>query len=94
MNEHTQFSGAHLLIAFLAGAATGAAVAILTAPHSGRETREAVRDWAREKQERVERVPHAVHSAYTEAVRAAREAFVAALERESGAASEETSAGA
>ena len=41
-----------------------------------------MRDWAKETHDRVERVPRAVHSAYTEAVRAARDAFVQALERE------------
>lgn len=88
MSEHSHYSGAHLLIAFLAGAATGAAVALLTAPLPGREARESVRDWAKEAQGRVERVPRAVRSAYTEAARAARDAFVEAFEAQETAVQE------
>jgi gas vesicle protein len=83
MSDHSHYSGAHLLIAFLAGAAAGAAVALLTAPAPGREARESVRGWAKDAQGRVERVPRAVRSAYTEAARAAKDAFVRTFEAES-----------
>jgi gas vesicle protein len=45
--------GAGVLLAFLAGAAVGAAVALLFAPAPGSETREAVNRRAREGRDRV-----------------------------------------
>jgi gas vesicle protein len=45
---------AGVILAFLAGAATGAAVALLMAPTSGEETRRALSDKAREAGERAE----------------------------------------
>jgi len=47
MSEERGVSGGSLLLAFLAGAAAGAVVALLTSPKSGREMRESVRSWAR-----------------------------------------------
>jgi gas vesicle protein len=66
MSDERPVSGASLLLAFLAGAAAGAVVALLTAPKSGRETRESVGSWVRRSGagDTVER-----------AVRAAREAI-------------------
>jgi gas vesicle protein len=47
-------SGAgNVLLAFLAGAVTGAAVALLMAPASGEETRQFLTDKARESRERA-----------------------------------------
>ena len=52
--QQQQGSGAgSVLLAFLAGAAVGAAVALLYAPARGEETREAVNRRAREGRERV-----------------------------------------
>jgi gas vesicle protein len=52
--EQHQGSGAgSVLLAFLAGAAAGAAVALLYAPARGEETREAVNRRAREGRDRV-----------------------------------------
>jgi gas vesicle protein len=45
---------AGVILAFLAGAATGAAVALLMAPTSGEETRRVLSDRAREGRERAE----------------------------------------
>lgn len=45
--------GASVLLAFLAGAVVGAAVALLYAPAAGTETREAVSRRAREGRQRV-----------------------------------------
>ena len=47
MSEDRNVSTATLVLAFLAGAAAGAVVALLTAPKSGKETRESVADWVR-----------------------------------------------
>ena len=52
-HEQRQSSGAGVLLAFLAGAAMGAAVALLYAPARGQETREAVNRRAREGRDRV-----------------------------------------
>lgn len=58
MSEHNGFSGTHIFIAFLAGAAAGAAVALLTTPTTGSENREKLRhayDTARVKLTRAEK---------------------------------------
>jgi gas vesicle protein len=52
-HEQRENSGAGVLLAFLAGAAVGAAVALLYAPARGEETREAVNRRAREGRDRV-----------------------------------------
>lgn len=66
-----RFSGSHVLVAFLAGAAAGAVVALLTAPKSGRETREDIKDFGRNFAGTAQKVPGALRSAST----AAAEAF-------------------
>ena len=47
MSESRNVSGGGLLLAFLAGAAAGAVVALLTAPKNGREMRESLESWVR-----------------------------------------------
>ncbi len=79
MSESNRYSGAHLLIAFVAGAAAGAVVAYLTAPRSGRELREDLKGWAGDVREKAVRVPHAVREAYSKASQAAKTAFAEAL---------------
>jgi gas vesicle protein len=66
MSDERGVSGGNLLLAFLAGAAAGAVVALLTAPKSGREMRESVGSWVRSGGPR---------DAVDRAVRAAREAI-------------------
>jgi len=44
MREESYSETTDMLVPFLLGAATGAALALLYAPHSGRETREILRD--------------------------------------------------
>ncbi|MBZ5640909.1 MAG: YtxH domain-containing protein [Acidobacteriia bacterium] len=85
MSDSSRYGGAHLLVAFLAGAAAGAAVAYLTAPGSGRETREQLKGWAGDARAKAVRVPHAFREAYAKAAEAAKAAFVEAL-RDSGGA--------
>ena len=53
MAQERSDSGASVLVAFLAGAAVGAAVALLFAPASGEETRAAVKGKAREGRDKV-----------------------------------------
>ncbi len=71
------------MLAFLAGAVSGACVALLTAPQSGGETRERLRGWSRETQARAGRVPQAMHSAFRRASTAALDAFTEALDERS-----------
>lgn len=52
-NQQSNNGGSGVLLAFLAGAAVGAAVALLFAPAPGSETREAVNRRAREGRDRV-----------------------------------------
>ena len=69
------FSGTQLLIAFVAGSAAGAAVAYLTAPRSGKETREALQVWARNARDKVGRIPQALGAAAERASEAGKDAF-------------------
>ena len=80
MNEIHRSSPAALFLAFLAGAVAGAAVALLTAPQSGRETRDRLKDLAKDAAGKAARVPPSLHEAYARAAQAAREAFIETLE--------------
>jgi gas vesicle protein len=71
MSEDRGVSGGSILLAFLAGAAAGAVVALLTAPKSGREMRESVGSWVRRG---------GAGDAVNRALRAAREAIDGANE--------------
>ena len=51
MSDEHRCSSVHLLLAFVAGAAAGAAVALLTSPRTGKENREKLAEWARRAQE-------------------------------------------
>lgn len=80
MSHHSDgYSGAHIVLAFLAGAVGGAAAALLTAPQSGQDTRDTLRGWARDAQSTAPKLPSALNRAYREATNAAREAFTQAL---------------
>ncbi len=83
MSDQNRYGGAHLLLAFVAGAAAGAAVALLTAPKSGRETREQLRGMASQVGEKAGHLPEAIRSAYGRAAEAARDAFHRSLKDES-----------
>ena len=79
MSDNSGYSGAHLMLAFIAGAVGGVAVALLTAPQAGGETRESLRGWAGDAQGQATRIPRAVQQAYQRASVAAKEAFTEAL---------------
>jgi gas vesicle protein len=49
-------SGSNVLVALLIGAAVGGGIALLTAPRSGRETREKLRGLAGETSERIRKI--------------------------------------
>lgn len=63
MKEQRGFTGSQLTVAFFGGALAGAAVAILTAPRSGRETREQLGGYVRRRrQEKAARMPETSRS--------------------------------
>jgi gas vesicle protein len=75
MTETRGFNGLQLLIAFATGAAAGAAVAYITAPRTGKETREALQVWAKDARDRAARIPQAVREAVDRGTQAGKEAF-------------------
>ncbi|HXV75003.1 MAG TPA: YtxH domain-containing protein [Candidatus Polarisedimenticolaceae bacterium] len=75
MSDNNRYGGAHLLLAFIAGGITGAAVALLSAPQSGAESRDTLSRLAKNAQGKAVRVPTALRRAYHEASEAAKKAF-------------------
>ena len=57
MSDNNHYGGAHLLLAFIAGGIAGAAVALLSAPQSGAESRDTLTRMARDAQGKAVRVP-------------------------------------
>lgn len=78
MAEREGFSGFGVFLAFLGGAAAGAAVALLIAPMSGEETRDKLLGYANDGKDKVQRVPQALKSAYAQASEVAKDAFTEA----------------
>lgn len=75
MTDHRGFNGMKVFVAFAVGAAAGAAVAYLTAPRSGKETREALQAWARDARDKAASIPHALKHAVERGTKAGKEAF-------------------
>lgn len=75
MSDNSRYSGAHVLLAFAAGAAAGAVVALLTAPNSGKETRAKLRNWAEDMGEKAAEIPADLKAAYGRATEAAKSTF-------------------
>lgn len=76
------------LTLLLAGAATGAAVALLTAPQPGRETRRKIKHATGDLTSRASRVASAIQEAYVRGTEAGKVAFVSTLRSPSMKASE------
>lgn len=66
------FNSAHLMLAFLGGAATGAAVAYLTAPKSGADTRQWLSDSLAVQRDEIAKMPPRFRAAYKAALDAAK----------------------
>lgn len=64
-----------LLSAFVLGATAGAAIALLTAPRSGRDTRAQLKDVALNIRRKMERSPDAVRAAGARTVKAGHAAY-------------------
>jgi len=63
------------LSAFLLGATAGAAIALLVAPRSGRETRAQLKDVALDLKQKMERAPDAIRKAGASAMKAGQAAY-------------------
>lgn len=88
MSRNNDSSGAGILLAFMVGAITGAAVALLFAPATGEETREYLgqkaregRDKARDAAEQGREFYQRNRESVTTAIDRGREAFQQARER-------------
>jgi gas vesicle protein len=68
-----------LLGFFLLGATAGAAIALLTAPRTGRETRAQLKDAARDLKHRIGRAPEAIRAASARAMKAGQAAYEQAI---------------
>jgi gas vesicle protein len=79
MRDDNCYSGAHLLLAFIVGGIAGAAVALLSAPQSGPQTRDSLRGLAKDAQGKAVKVPDALRRAYADASDAAKKAFSASF---------------
>jgi gas vesicle protein len=64
--------------AFALGATAGAAIALLTAPRTGRETRAHLKDAARDLKQRMGLAPEAIRAAGARALKAGQAAYVQA----------------
>ena len=87
MNAILRSHSSGLILSFVLGAATGAAIALLTTPQSGRETRRKLKEFADDLADRASRVPTAMRAAGREAAATAREAFARGLEEPAVASS-------
>lgn len=58
--QSDRFSTGHVILAFFVGALSGVAAALLTAPMTGKETREHIGRFARRSKDRIADLPKAV----------------------------------
>ena len=75
MYETRSFTGMNCTMAFAAGALVGSIVALLTAPRTGRETRDALNYWTRDISDKASRLPRAVRQAVDRGREAGVQAF-------------------
>lgn len=77
--SNSDFNSAHVLLAFLGGAAVGAGVAFLTAPRSGTDTRQWISENLATSRDDISRLPPALRAAYDAALEAAKTAYKESL---------------
>ena len=75
MSDRNQYGGSHLFLAFLVGAAAGAAVAAMVSQEGGRER---LRQWGRDVGDRASTLTGSAREALGRASEAAREAYARA----------------
>ena len=74
-HENTTGGFGSFLSAFLLGATAGAAIALLTAPRSGRDTRAKLKDVALDLKQKMERSPDAIRAAGAKTMKAGQAAY-------------------
>jgi gas vesicle protein len=74
-HENMTGGAGSLLTAFVLGAAAGAAIALLTAPRSGRETRAQLKDVALDLKKKIEHAPDSIRKAGASAMKAGQAAY-------------------
>jgi gas vesicle protein len=62
VNDHAEFSNSRIVASFVAGGLTGAAVALLFAPHSGRGTRSLINRTVQDRLDRGHEVEERLQS--------------------------------
>jgi len=77
--SNSDFTSAHVMLAFLTGAAAGAAAAFLTAPRSGADTRQWISESMATRRDEIGKLPPALRAAYDAAAEAAKGAYKDAL---------------
>jgi gas vesicle protein len=77
--SNNDYNSAHLLLAFLSGAAAGAGVAYLTAPRSGADTRQWISENLATRRDEITKLPPALRAAYDAATEAAKGAYKESL---------------
>lgn len=88
--SNNDFTSAHVLLAFLSGAAVGAGVAFLTTPHSGAETRQWISESMATRRDEIAKLPPALRAAYDAATDAAKGAYKETLAANQAAAAAAT----
>lgn len=81
MSRDNQSGSGNVMLAFMVGAITGAAVALLFAPAAGDETRQFLNDKAREGRERAAAAAAAATQQGAEFLRRQREGVQSAVDR-------------
>lgn len=71
-DESKGFGASNMVLAFIVGAAVGGAIALLTAPRSGKETREKIRDSADELRDKLQNIATEAESKIRHAVEEGR----------------------
>jgi len=77
--SNNDLNSAHLLLAFLGGAAIGAGFAYLTAPRTGADTRQWITDNLATRRDEISKLPPALRAAYDAATEAAKTAYKESL---------------
>jgi gas vesicle protein len=82
MNETVRSNGGHGFLVFALGTAVGAVVALLTAPHSGKETRRRLQGTLKQVKERAGNVRASVTETYARGAEVLRDGVVKAFDKD------------
>ena len=82
MNEVARGNGGHGFLVFALGASVGAVVALLTAPHSGKETRRRLQGTLKQLKQRAGNMRASVAETYTRGAEVLRDGVVKAFDKD------------